>query len=422
MRIKKLCNYFYKLALVDTKLTNPLDLPINPANKLEEDKKAKELAKQKEEQEKLLKTRNTKESAQQKAQKNGWTIVELQKTPMTTSGTYSAVKNQVINFLGITENVDVITEIFLGQLVVETGLHAANNYNVGNIMAHDKPNQFWKGKVIVLHAHEFTASKEKYWLFSLFRAYDNFNDGIGDWLLFMKNRIPAAIEKAKQWIEARGIEKSSVHLAHVENVPAEILATAPTAPTTQTPQTDQLNAPAADDPRGNYVLRRREGAEGRGAVLHRFSAPNNRAAIEAAREWTTAQGIERRTVWLDHISGVPPQILNAAPIRATLGEPRSAFTEPRSSSIPEVPLDIAQNFQEPPASWDSGSPIETEPQNFPAARNEFTGEWKVVDGLNREVYRFGGIGNSQSDANRVAREWAQRTGFDGNLEVYPVMR
>lgn len=239
---------------------------------------------------------------------------------------------------------------------------------------------------------------------------------------FSATGTSAAIEQAKQWIEARGIEKSSVHLAHVENVPAEILATAPTAPPTQTPQTDQLNAPVADDPRGNYVLRQREGAEGRGAVLHRFSAPNNRAAIEAAREWTTAQGIERRTVWLDHISGVPPQILNAAPIRATIGEPRPAFTEPRSSSIPEVPLDIAQNFQEPPASWDSGSPIETEPQNFPAARNEFTGEWKVVDGLNREVYRFGGVGNSQADANRVAREWARRTGFDGNLEVYPVMR
>jgi hypothetical protein len=219
---------------------------------------------------------------------------------------------------------------------------------------------------------------------------------------FSATGTSAAIEQAKQWIEARGIEKSSVHLAHVENVPAEILATAPTAPPTQTPQTDQLNAPAADDPRGNYVLRQREGAEGRGAVLHRFSAPNNGAAIEAAREWTTAQGIERRTVWLDHISGVPPEILNAAPIRATIGEPRPAFTEPRSSSIPEVPIDVAQNF--------------------PQLAGEFSGEWKVVDGLNREVYRFGGVGNSQSDANRVAREWAQQTGFDGNLEVYPVMR
>jgi hypothetical protein len=219
---------------------------------------------------------------------------------------------------------------------------------------------------------------------------------------FSATGTSAAIEQAKQWIEARGIEKSSVHLAHVENVPAEILATAPTAPPTQTPQTDQLNAPAADDPRGNYVLRQREGAEGRGAVLHRFSAPNNRAAIEAAREWTTAQGIERRTVWLDHISGVPPEVLNARPVQATLGEPRPAFTEPRSSSIPEVPIDVAQNF--------------------PQTGGEFSGEWKVVDGLGREVHRFSGIGNAQSDANRVAREWAQSTGFDGNLEVYPVMR
>ena len=192
MKLKKLCSEFYALAILNPRLTVPL---VDHPDPKEIDKQK---AKEKEEQEKLLRTRNTKESAEQKAQKNGWTIVELQKTPMTTSGTYSAVKNQVINFLGITENVDVITEIFLGQLVVETGLHAANNYNVGNIMAHDKPNQFWKGKVIVLHAHEFTSSKEKYWLFSLFRAYDNFNDGIGDWLLFMKNRIPAAIEKAKQ--------------------------------------------------------------------------------------------------------------------------------------------------------------------------------------------------------------------------------
>jgi hypothetical protein len=162
-----------------------------------------------------------------------------------------------------------------------------------------------------------------------------------------------------------------------------------------------MTAPAADDPRGNYVLRRREGNEGTGPVVYRFSAPNNMAAVEAARRWTTARGMERGSVWLDHISGVPPEILNARPAQAT-----------RSNSIPEVPLDVAQNF----------SPVQTEPQNFPAAGNEFSGEWKVVDGLNREVYRFGGVGNSQSDANRVAREWARRTGFDGNLEVYPVMR
>ena len=163
----------------------------------------------------------------------------------------------------------------------------------------------------------------------------------------------------------------------------------PVAPATQTPQTDQLNSPVEDDPAGNYVLRRREGSAGTGPVMHRFSAPNNMAAVTAAREWTTSQGIERGTVWLDHISGVPPEVLNARPDTA-------------SDSMPELEPQVAQNF--------------------PQAGSQFSGEWKVVDGLGREVHRFSGIGNAQSDANRVAREWAQRTGFDGNLEVYPVMR
>jgi hypothetical protein len=171
----------------------------------------------------------------------------------------------------------------------------------------------------------------------------------------------------------------------------------PVVPAAQTPATDQLNAPVPDDPRGNFVLRRREGNEGVGPVLYRFSAGTTGDAIDAARRWTEARGIERRSVYLDSIESLSPEELQPAA---------------RGTSIPDVGIDVAQNF----------SPVQTEPQNFPAAGNTFTGEWKVVDGMNREVYRFGGVGNSQSDANRVAREWAQRTGFDGNLEVYPVMR
>ena len=319
-----------------------------------------------------------------------------------------------------------------------------------------------------------------------------------------------AINTSEKWLADRGLGKSSMHLANIDNVPADILSARPSpaprlwkvthpnrisliqvqatsaaeavqmaqrewgdrmnpndsyraelvAPATQTPQTDQLNSPAEDDPAGNYVLRRREGSAGTGPVMHRFSAPNNMAAVTAAREWTTSQGIERGTVWLDHISGVPPEVLNARPTnlpsqtdaenRLGLGDQTAdanyeiidnrnqtsvfkliantteeaqrkladwksaaglpADTQdygirrlpPRSNSIPEVPLDVAQNF--------------------PQAGSQFSGEWKVVDGLGREVHRFSGIGNAQSDANRVAREWAQRTGFDGNLEVYPVMR
>jgi hypothetical protein len=199
----------------------------------------------------------------------------------------------------------------------------------------------------------------------------------------------------------------------------------PVVPAAQTPATDQLNAPVPDDPRGNFVLRRREGNEGVGPVLYRFSAGTARDAIEAARRWTEARGMERRSVYLDSIESLSPEELRAGPVSATLGEPRPAFTEPRSSSIPEVPLDIAQNFQEPPASWDSGSPIVSEPQNFPAARStggEFTGRWKIVSGATGEVlHTFVFRSTDQAAANRAARDWAQRTSFDDTVEVYPEM-
>jgi hypothetical protein len=72
----------------------------------------------------------------------------------------------------------------------------------------------------------------------------------------------------------------------------------------------------------------------------------------------------------------------------------------------------------PPRDW-----IWTEPGNSPAAGNTFSGNWKIVSGATGEVlYTFGGVGNSQSDANRVARNWAERTGFDDTIEVYPIMR
>jgi len=58
----------------------------------------------------------------------------------------------------------------------------------------------------------------------------------------------------------------------------------------------------------------------------------------------------------------------------------------------------------------------------------FTGNWKVmIDG--EEVYQFGGIGNSQADANRVGRDWILQQIRQGTLnpangadvEVLPVM-
>lgn len=53
----------------------------------------------------------------------------------------------------------------------------------------------------------------------------------------------------------------------------------------------------------------------------------------------------------------------------------------------------------------------------------FTGEWKIVDANGREIHRFGGIGNAQADANRVAIQWLQRntTHMQDGVEVLPIM-
>jgi hypothetical protein len=65
-------------------------------------------------------------------------------------------------------------------------------------------------------------------------------------------------------------------------------------------------------------------------------------------------------------------------------------------------------------------PVATTPA---AGTGEFTGEWKIVAPDGTEVHRFGGVGNVQADANRVAMAWLQRNPrhmIDGT-EVVPVM-
>jgi hypothetical protein len=61
------------------------------------------------------------------------------------------------------------------------------------------------------------------------------------------------------------------------------------------------------------------------------------------------------------------------------------------------------------------------------ARGGFTGEWKVIDNNGRELYRFGGVGNSQADANRIAQQWVNNQRERGHhidareIDVLPVM-
>ena len=99
-------------------------------------------------------------------------------------------------------------------------------------------------------------------------------------------------------------------------------------------QVSRSSAPATDDRNGNYILRRREGNEGVGPILYRFSAISGGEAVEMARRWTVSRGIDRRSVYLDSISSLSSEELRA------ISEPaRSSI-----SDIPDIDVDIEQNF------------------------------------------------------------------------------
>jgi hypothetical protein len=64
-----------------------------------------------------------------------------------------------------------------------------------------------------------------------------------------------------------------------------------------------------------------------------------------------------------------------------------------------------------------------EPRPAGSGFGEFTGQWRIVNAADVEVHRFGGIGNSQGDANRVASQWLRQQGLTNlsGFDVLPVM-
>jgi hypothetical protein len=56
-------------------------------------------------------------------------------------------------------------------------------------------------------------------------------------------------------------------------------------------------------------------------------------------------------------------------------------------------------------------------------QERFTGEWKIVDANDREIHRFGGVGNVQADANRIAMDWLRQNPrhMQSGVQVLPVM-
>ena len=62
-------------------------------------------------------------------------------------------------------------------------------------------------------------------------------------------------------------------------------------------------------------------------------------------------------------------------------------------------------------------------QTQQTATGAFTGEWKIVDANDREIHRFGGVGNVQADANRIAMNWLRQNPrhMQSGVQVLPVM-
>jgi hypothetical protein len=63
-----------------------------------------------------------------------------------------------------------------------------------------------------------------------------------------------------------------------------------------------------------------------------------------------------------------------------------------------------------------------EPTQSSMPTQTWTGQWIVQDSATgRELHRFGGIGNNQGDANRVAAQWARDNNRGGEIDVVPEM-
>ena len=133
----------------------------------------------------------------------------------------------------------------------------------------------------------------------------------------------------------------------------------------------------------------------------------DRITGQAVQQYPAADD-EAALIYLDDYRRQGPHRLNSRDATERFGARRaSQRTQPAQATAPVA-----------------GSTQDMQQQR--ATPGSFTGSWRVtVDG--EEVYRFSGIGNNQSDANRVGRQWAQdqiNQGLlypAGEIEITPIM-
>ena len=97
-----------------------------------------------------------------------------------------------------------------------------------------------------------------------------------------------------------------------------------------------------------------------------------------------------------------------------------------NSAIRDVPIDIAQNFQEPPASWDSGAPTAQQGSDIvqqldlSTAPTSLSGRWSIVNSDTGEVVHEFTLPTSANRhyAEQQAAVWQRMTGYDDPYRVY----
>jgi len=150
-----------------------------------------------------------------------------------------------------------------------------------------------------------------------------------------------------------------------------------------------------------------------GAAVATFRASDDDAALKKLDQFRAGQ-VRTQGITVPQAN----EIYGVRSSRAVTVPPRD---RPSSEPIPGSTLDLQR--QRAAAAQIPTIDIDVEPAPAPQPAGEFSGLWKVlVNG--EEVYRFGGVGNVQSDANRVAADWLRRNGqgvSGEGFEVVPVM-
>lgn len=134
------------------------------------------------------------------ARKKGFILVPHKMTPLDKTQVLLSLKNIIKKEMSTLNDlqIETIAKIMTSQIYTETGGKSCHNYNVGNYHSlSNNKNKYWDGKSAIWNDPQIDKGGNKYINMDTFwRAYDNLENGIGDYFLLIKKRFPKALEFA----------------------------------------------------------------------------------------------------------------------------------------------------------------------------------------------------------------------------------